>query len=633
GVVSALAASEHVIATRGDGSAELGPQDRVNLRPKKVDGVAFDISSTAATETYELAGVSAASIAGALAAQINGLNWQNAGALIPLQASASGSTLRITAVRPGYDGNMLTMYATAKNDRLKTQSAVASFQGGSSDATWRVTLNFSSLGVPQIRLMWLTLAPRLAKGAAFESTEWQAAFTNWSLTGPEDMRRLQVAGHGSVRIEEDDSWCSYTGNWSVESGFYSDGYAKRASAPGDTVTVNYSCASIHDLYIGTSLYTDRGIVGVKLDGGSETDLNCYLQNEPAVITRRKIRSAVPAGEHSVTIRLKSGQFFYFDFLEAVVASDVPDALAPRTNLSPALDYSTDHTYKVPPARLMWMFDKLGFAGPMNEYIGVFWWNQRRRVDAVIPSATVTFAGEFLPQDQVFINIGGQPVGKTVFPNETASTIAKHFEYFINANYVGVWAAAVDGTLTVTVRSPQPSYSYSFAASKESTQNSAGTVDVAGSLQGGQPGRWVVDPDQIPALNRGAREWHSDFFRQCQARGREIVLAASMELVNPPQGFAAVFPDGQPVATSVGFASLNSTHCTFNTPMRAYQQSVYKTVADLMADAGLTPNLQFGEFLWWFFTNKTADNPSGGMAFYDEETKTAALAALGRPLHV
>ena len=576
---------------------------------------------------------SAADVAATLAAQINSVDWEAFGVAIGLKAQASGNLLQITADRPGVDGNMITVYAVSKNHRLRTDQTRLKLQGGSSDAVWRITLNFDALGIPQIRQMWLTFAPALADGAPFTDTEWEATFTNWTVTGPESVRALQVAGPGSIRIEENDSWCSYTGQWAVEEGFYSGGFARRASAPSDTVTVYYFCPAVHDLYVGTSLYTDRGVAGIRLDGDAETDLDCYLNTEPAVNTRRLVRSAVPAGEHTVTIRLKSGRYFYFDFLEAVVPTDVPDPPFPVTNISPALDYSTDHTYKLPPARLLWNFDQLGFHGPMNEYIGVFWWNQRRRVGALIPSVQVTFSGQFQPGDQIFLEIGGQFVGKTVFPNEPNSVLAAHFEYFINATFVGVWASASGDVLTITARSPQAAYSFSFNAWAENISGSTGSVAFSGSLQGGQPGQWVVDPAQTPPLNRAARDWHADFYRQCQSRGREIVTAVSMELVNPPAEFAARVPDGAPVETSIGFGNLVSTHCAFNAAVLSYQKEVFRSLADLMQAAGLAPNLQFGEFCWWYFSNHSTQNPSGGMAYYDADTQAAALAALGRPLHV
>jgi hypothetical protein len=54
-------------------------------------------------------------------------------------------------------------------------------------------------------------------------------------------------------------------------------------------------------------------------------------------------------------------------------------------------------------------------------------------------------------------------------------------------------------------------------------------------------------------------------------------------------------------------------------------AAYSEMAGLMAAAGIPPRLQFGEVLWWYIQGVT------GMAFYDEDTPAAAIAALGRPL--
>ena len=634
-ITLAVNSAPEVSALQGDGSPELGPANQVNLRVKRDDNATFNVSSSASGAVFALRSVGAQAVAADLAAQINAVNWTALGVVLPLEATVAGAALTIRSQRAGLDGNSLALYAVAKNNRLRTDLTDLPLTGGLSGATWRIALDFSALGIPQVRMMWLTFAPPLANGAALASTEWLATFTNWILTGPAETRALQVASPDSVRVEENDAWCTLSppNHWVLELGFFSEGYARRCSQLNDTVTVRYACARPHDLYIGTSLYTDRATVGVSLDGGSETDLNCFLQNEPAVNTRRRVLTNVPAGEHTVVIRQKTAGFFYFDFLEAAVPGDVPDALPPRTDISPALDYSTDHSYKLPPARILWMFDRLGFAGPMNEYLGVFWWNQRQRTGATIPAVTVVFNQGFLAGDSVFINIGGQTVGKSVFPNETGVTVARHFANSINATYVGVWAAAAGDTLTVTARSPQAAYSFPFSCSYE---RGGPPVNIAhtGSLQGGVPGTWEVDPTQAPALNRGAQDWHLDFYTECQSRNREIVTAISMELVNAPPGFAAMFPDNEPVITSVGFGSLSSTHCTFNTPMRDYQKKVFEHLASLQQQAGAVPHLQMGEFLWWFFTSyHAASNADGGMAFYDAETKAAALTALGRPLHV
>ncbi len=620
-MVAALAPATKVTAIQDPDVA-----NQVIVRAALDDNAPVPVTSSAGS-SYTLYGIGAGTVASALAAQINALDWTGLSVLMPLTAATSGATLTITSQNSGVDGNMITLYAVAKNSRLTTDVDHLALTGGVSDAVWRVTLDFAALSIPHIRQMWFTYAPALANGERLESTEWRAIYTNWTLSGPDAKQRLVVAGPDSVRVEHNDAWCTYTGTWVDELGFYSNGYARRANTVGQTVTVRYACATTHDLYLGTSLYSDRGKVNVSLDGGAPTELDCYLSNLTAVNTRRRVRTAVPAGEHTVRIEMTAGPFFYFDFLEAAVPTDVPDAPPARADLSPALDYSTDHTYKLSPARLMWNFDKLGFAGPMNEYIGVFWWNQRKRVDEHFPQAVVTLSGTFVPGDAVFVRIGGVPIGKSVFPGESNELIARHFAYYINATFVGVWAEAVGSTLTVESRSTTPAYSFTFEAWADTGLGSTGAVSFSGALNDGVAGTWQVDPTQTPGINRGAYDWHRDLYAECAARSRPIVTACSMELVNPPLDFVARFADDTPVITSVGFGSLSSAHCSFGSHMLDYQQTVFTTLAGLQHDAGLTPRLQLGEFVWWFFSK-----PGGGMAYYDAETNAAALTALGRPLH-
>jgi hypothetical protein len=146
-----------------------------------------------------------------------------------------------------------------------------------------------------------------------------------------------------------------------------------------------------------------------------------------------------------------------------------------------------------------------------------------------------------------------------------------------------------------------------------------------------PGTWAVDPDVDPPLNVATRKWLADLCAEYAKRGRQLVLAYSMELLYPPDDpaagevWAARFPDGQPVVTDTGFGGHKTTHCTFSDVMRDYQKRVYAATAEIMRAAGLEPWLQFGEFLWWFFAN------SSGMAFYDEYTKQRARDRLGREL--
>ncbi len=126
-----------------------------------------------------------------------------------------------------------------------------------------------------------------------------------------------------------------------------------------------------------------------------------------------------------------------------------------------------------------------------------------------------------------------------------------------------------------------------------------------------------------------RDWHGDFYAQCAAANLAVVTSCSMELVNPPAEYAALFPNGNPVTTATGFGNLNSSQCAVGaSKMLAYQKAVYRNIAQMQSTAGLTPGVQYGEFLWWYF----ADPASSGMAYCDSETVAAAQSALGRPLY-
>lgn len=64
-------------------------------------------------------GVTAATIAANLAQQINAQNYAAAGAVIGLTAIANGNQITITADRPGVDGNLVPLFAVAKNTNLE----------------------------------------------------------------------------------------------------------------------------------------------------------------------------------------------------------------------------------------------------------------------------------------------------------------------------------------------------------------------------------------------------------------------------------------------------------------------------------------------------------------------------------
>jgi len=326
-------------------------------------------------------------------------------------------------------------------------------------------------------------------------------------------------------------------------------------------------------------------------------------------------------------------------------SDIPAPIPARNNMSPALDYDTDHTYKLPPARILWNFDQLGFTGPINEYLGVFWWNQRIASGGTVPTLTLSFGGAWANNDAIFLDIGAPDasdhgkidrnqqfttITKSVIYTDTSETIAQHFANFINSDFAGIWASAQGAVLTIQARSA----TYSFALEvPPSTTTEAGTITLNGTLADGVLPTWVVDPSAVPTLNTGVRAWHSDMYQLCQSRGTDIFTSISMELVYPPGDYIARFADNTPVATATGFGVLVSSHCALGGPILAYQQAVLKDLAALQTAAGLIPRLQMGEFLWWFFPKSPATPQQPGMAYYDAATKSAATAALGRDLAV
>ncbi|MGC8884833.1 MAG: hypothetical protein ACP5UT_18590 [Bryobacteraceae bacterium] len=282
--------------------------NEITIELRAGQGGPVNVSSSDGSAPATLRRITQAITCQALADQINNFNWQAAGVLIPLEAEASGNTITVRAARPGYDGNMIRLYELHNNANLYFTPAVLQLAGGSSDAVWRVTIDFSAEGAADLEKIWLTFAPKLADSAAYQAQEWEATFSNWSVTDAQGKRALKVAGPLSVRIEEDDAWVAYSGFWEwAPANWWSGGRAKRAAQTGATATVETHSNAVHGIYVGTRLDYDCGIVEVRLDGGSPVQLDCYTEAARARQVRRKVFSNVSAGRHSVEIRLSAAK--------------------------------------------------------------------------------------------------------------------------------------------------------------------------------------------------------------------------------------------------------------------------------------------------------------------------------------
>lgn len=573
--------------------------------------------------------VTAGQICQALANQINATDWTGNGP-VALCAAAAGNQITITA-EPGADGNTITLYELHKNANLFFTPEAVQLSGGTSDSVpWHVHVDFSALGWTDIQKLWLTFAPALANGGPYTATEWQVVVSNWTVSDPAGTRDLKVAGPNSVRVEQDDAWVRYSGSWEqapAAQGVFSQGRAMRTSQAGATVTVTTHCGQTHDLYVGTRLDFDCGKVDVWLDGvAAVAPLDCYRASDQAQSrVRRKVFSGVSGGEHTLQIRIRGdrnaesqGTYYYFDFVECVVASDVPDPPEWRTDVAVATDFDTDHTYKCSPQQLIWAIQKSGLVGRIDHYAGVFWWKQAKAVGGTVPSVQVACD----TSTDAFLTIGGWTMGKSIFPTDTAQTVAAHFAYLINEAASGVWADT-DGNGTLQIYCRSASFSFTCAAS-------GGASVVSGSLSGGVAPTWQIDPTAASVFNRAFRDWHADFFATLQAAGMDAVVAFSQELVeapdNPPDAvWYQRYWDGAPVSTATGFQSLYSSQCAFSAVVQDYAKQAHDAMAGLMEAAGLTARLQFGEILWWFNAS-----PSG-MAYYDADTQSAFQAAHGRAL--
>jgi hypothetical protein len=591
----------------------------------------------------------------ALAAGIN--KWGDG----TVSASATGAqiTLAYTA-NSGANANRIGVYGTAHGAATETWSpSSALFSGGTSPNRWQVNLNFGALrgyinpdrsqlvSVPtsSVRKLRWTWAADLQPGN-FQRTEFCVAVTNWSVTGSNLL--YQVAGPGSRRIEDDSTAIAYSpaSQWSGGIGNFSGGLIHWTTTPGSSLRCLYTAGTDHTLYLGTRYASGGGHVSVQVDGNAAVPVNLSLPGED-VLVRVPLGQLAGGVQHSVAITHDgaAGTYFYFDFLEIAVPTNELPEFAAIPGITLATDWDTNHSIALAPERTAWLIQKLGFFGRANHYAGALWFYELFRPGQQYASAAITFAGHPEFGQITSVNLGGTLMQHVNLIGDTAESVATCFALLINAGSNSVWAQANGAVLAIIARAMGTAGNgLSVSATTVNSANNSTPLTAqrsAPALGGGIDGTcadpnqnfWRTDLTAMPRINRAARDWSSSFFAALQGYGIAAAVSFSMELQHgddsPATGIAQRYPNGDPAWLTTPALQTN-----FGPASTAFWRQVHTDMAGLMAGAGMTPYLQFGEVQWWYFPGPTATAVAEpGLPLYDGYTTAAFQIAYGRPMAV
>ena len=577
-----------------------------------------------------------------------------------VSASASGTQITLTyTASTGANANRVGVYATVSGANTETWSPeYVNFSGGTSPQQWQVKLNFGALQgfvdpdrstlvpVPtqNVRKLRWTWAADLQTGN-FQRSEFSVVVANWSVTG--DNLGYQVAGPGSLRIEDSGSAVTYSGGgWSSEIGNFSGGSIHWTAATGCSLQCTYNSSVDHTLYLGTRYLASGGQVSVQVDAGAPVSLSLALPGED-VLARVPIGMFSGGADHTVTVTKSgaAGTYFYFDFLEiAVPTYDLP-VFPVSATATLATDWDTNHSIALAPERTAWLIQKLGFRGRANHYAGALWFYELCRPGMQFASATISFAGNPEFGQTTSVNLAGTLIEHVNLISDTAETIALCFALLINAGSNSVRAEADGGVLTITARSLGAAgngftisvITNNSAANSTPLSAQASSAALAGGIDGtcADPNGsfWRTDLAATPPINRAAREWSKAFFTALNGYGIRPTASFSMELQNGDDsvgtGIAQRYPNGDPV-----WLTTPSLQTNFGPGSTAFWQQVYCEMASLMTQAGVGPYLQFGEVQWWYFPGPMATVVTEpGMSFYDAYTTATFQATYGQPMSV
>ncbi len=540
----------------------------------------------------------------------------------------------------GVNGNRIGIYTlNAGSGSMSWDVTSQNLSGGTSPTKWRIEIPFGTLtdaaGAPiptnSVRRMRWTYAAAMQTGA-FVRSEFAVAVTNWTVTGTN--RNYRVAGAGSRRIDDDDlKAITYSGTWVPQRPYnFSDGTIRYTTVHDSSLTCTYHVPQGHELFLGTR-YADLGGTVDVVVGSVARSINLHIPAED-VLCRISL-GVLGAGDHTVSITHTGaeGSYFYFDFLEIAIPTEILPVFPVSAKLTLATDWDTDHSIALPPERTAWMIHSLGFQGRVNHYVGALWFYELVCTGNVYASATVTFEGTPAANAITTVSIGrhDQPlIAPTLLEHlnlvgDSAETIAKAFELQLNNGYTAVWAHADGNVLTIqSRRMGSDGNEITLSATGDGSFNA---VCPGTRFANGVEGEWHTDLVSENKLNRAVRDWSRGFFTAVQGYGMDGVAAFSTELQHGDPsleaGIAQRYPSGNAVVLNTPAIQTN-----FSPASAAFWKYVHLEMATVMQEAGLRPYLQFGEVQWWYFPYD-----GSGLPFYDAYTKERFRAEFGREISV
>jgi len=254
------------------------------------------------------------------------------------------------------------------------------------------------------------------------------------------------------------------------------------------------------------------------------------------------------------------------------------------------------------------------------------------VGATYPYATVGFSGTPAAGDVVSFSIGGTTIRHAIGYGETLQQIVSQMRATINGMFSGVWADDNFGSSTrLRIQSKAPLWTFTGLAVSAPNSVTLTLTDHMGAA--GAEGDWEMIDGISPVMTEGARRWIKDLAGQFQAAGIKASFAFSMECYLPPAAMRAKYLlySGGVVAPGADVdLGVPSHQMHFGTRVRTYLRQMYKECADQIEAAGLPVVLQFGETQWWYFDNHAQD-PNGGMPYYDQDTIDDFAAAKGHQI--